>query len=269
MEKLLRIMALLRDKEHGCPWDLEQTMTSLTRYTLEEVYEVVDAVEQGTPQSIKDELGDLLFQVVFYAQIAQEQGDFEFQDVVDTVAQKLLRRHPHVFPGGRLENFGQQQELNADQVVSNWETIKTREREEKGIVNDKPASLLDDIPLALPALERALKLQKRAARVGFDWSELTPVLGKVKEELAELEEAIRQGSDLRIDAELGDLLFAVVNLARHTRVEPENALRASNRRFAQRFAYIEEQLQQENLSIEEVGLEKMDTLWDAAKQLGL
>ncbi len=269
MEKLLQMMALLRDREHGCPWDLKQTLSSLTRYTLEEVYEVVDAVEDGSPEQVKDELGDLLFQVVFYARIAEENGQFSFQDVVDSITDKLLRRHPHVFPGGKLENFGQKQDLNADQVVSNWEAIKNQERASKGGTGITGISVLSDIPNALPALERALKLQNRAARVGFDWAQLQPVLAKVNEELSELEEAISHHDQDQINHELGDLLFAVVNLARHTRIEPENALRESNRRFVRRFTYIEEQLEDEKIQIEEAGLEKLDQLWNAAKQKGL
>ncbi|MEZ5492213.1 MAG: nucleoside triphosphate pyrophosphohydrolase [Gammaproteobacteria bacterium] len=269
MDKLLRIMALLRDKEHGCPWDLEQTLTSLTRYTLEEVYEVVDAVEEGDTASLKDELGDLLFQVVFYARIAEEDSLFSFQDIVDAISDKLVRRHPHVFPAGKVESFGQQQALDADQVVTNWEAIKKQERAQKGQADQQPVSVLSDIPQALPALERALKIQKRAARVGFDWQQLAPVLGKVREELAELEAAIAGGENEAIQHETGDLLFAVVNLARHTRVEPENALRECNRRFFRRFSFIEQQLSEENTRIEDAGLEKLDQLWDAAKQKGL
>ena len=269
MEKLLQIMALLRDPTHGCPWDLEQTLDSLTRYTLEEVYEVVDAVEEGTPESLKDELGDLLFQVVFYARIAEEDGKFAFSDVVDAISDKLLRRHPHVFPEGRLENFGQQQSLNADEVVVSWESIKSAERQQKGEASNARDSILADIPKALPALERALKMQKRAARVGFDWQETGPVMGKLKEELAELEEAMGSADKNAINHEVGDLLFAVVNLARHLQVEPENALRESNRRFARRFSFIEQELELENKQPQDAGLEKLDQLWNAAKNKGL
>jgi ATP diphosphatase len=269
MEKLLEIMALLRDPEHGCPWDLEQTLESLTRYTLEEVYEVVDAVEEGTPEALKDELGDLLFQVVFYARLAEEEDKFAFNDIVDAISSKLLRRHPHVFPGGSIDGFGERQLLDADEVIVNCEAIKSQERQQKGDKQAADASVLADIPRALPALERALKLQKRAARVGFDWQDSGQVMDKVKEELAELEEAIASGSDDAINHETGDLLFAIVNLARHLRVEPENTLRESNRRFTRRFRFIEEQLGQENLQPQEAGLEKLDQLWSAAKKSGL
>ena len=269
MEKLLQIMALLRDSQHGCPWDLEQTLESLTRYTLEEVYEVVDAVEEGTTESLKDELGDLLFQVVFYARIAEEDGKFAFEDVVDGISEKLLRRHPHVFPAGSIESFGQQQSLNADEVVVNWETIKSQERQQKGQAQNSTRSVLADIPRALPALERSLKMQKRAARVGFDWTESEQVMGKVKEELAELEEAMGSHDKNAINHEIGDLLFSIVNIARHLRVEPENALRESNRRFARRFNFIEDALEQQNIQPQEAGLEKLDQLWNAAKKQGL
>jgi len=269
MDRLKKIMALLRDPEHGCPWDLEQSLPSLTRYTLEEVYEVVDAVESGNPESLRDELGDLLFQVVFYARIAEEDGLFDFDDIVAGICDKLLRRHPHVFPGGELERFGQHQALDAQQVVSNWETIKNAEREQKSRESGSKASILDDIPRALPALERSLKMQKRAARVGFDWSSVSPVLDKFKEEIGELEEAVASNNEDAINHEMGDLLFAAVNLARHINVEPENALREANRRFARRFAFIEEQLELDNLHPEEVALEKLDELWDAAKRKGL
>jgi len=262
-------MTLLRDPQHGCPWDLEQTLESLTRYTLEEVYEVVDAVEEGTTESLKDELGDLLFQVVFYARIAEEDGKFAFGDVVDSISGKLLRRHPHVFPAGSIESFGQQQSLNAEEVVVNWEAIKSQERQQKGQAKNSNSSVLADIPKALPALERSLKMQKRAARVGFDWQDSEQVMGKVQEELAELEEAMDREDAKAIHHEVGDLLFAIVNLARHLQVEPENALRESNRRFTRRFHYIEEQLELQDIQPQDAGLEKLDQLWNTAKKKGL
>jgi len=269
MDKLLQIMALLRDRQHGCPWDLEQTLESLTRYTLEEVYEVVDAVEEGSVDSLKDELGDLLFQVVFYARIAEEDGKFSFSDIVDAISDKLLRRHPHVFPGGTVDSFGQQQELDADEVVVNWEAIKNQERQQKGVDRDVRTSVLTDIPNALPALERSLKLQKRAARVGFDWDDRRQVVAKLKEELSELEEAMESGDPGEIEHEIGDLLFASVNLARHLGTEPENALRRANRRFTRRFNFIEDQLELEGIQPQDAGLAKLDTLWNAAKNKGL
>ncbi len=271
MEKLLHIMALLRDKKYGCPWDLEQTHNSLVRYTLEEVYEVVDAIENGSAEQLKDELGDLLFQVVFYARIAQEDGIFDFSEIVDAIADKLVRRHPHVFPQGQLENFGQDQLLNAEDVVVNWEAIKEQERKMKKTSNSdqESDSVLRDIPVALPALERALKMQKRAAAVGFDWDNVNPVVSKLKEELEEVENAIADKDPLAVAEEIGDLMFTVVNLARHVKVEPENALRKANRKFERRFRYIEEQLEKEHKNPRDVKSGILDEIWKQAKQVGL
>jgi ATP diphosphatase len=273
-EKLLNVVALLRDKQHGCPWDIEQTLKSLTVYTLEEVYEVVDAIESGDMVQVEDELGDLLFQVVFYAQIAEEEGLFNFAGVVTAITDKLIRRHPHVFPAGKLENFGNKSQINAEQVVVNWEAIKQSERDDKiakgGIKHlDQSSSVLHDIPLALPALERAKKLQKRAANTGFDWTELSPVLDKLKEEIAELELALSGDSESAIHHELGDVLFSAVNMARHCKIEPENALRDANKRFERRFSYIEQAVEKSGKSLSELTLAQMDQLWDKAKQSGL
>lgn len=272
MEKLLNIMALLRDKKSGCPWDLEQTHQSLVKYTLEEVYEVVDAVENGTTAQLKDELGDLLFQVVFYAQIAEEDGEFDFNEIVDVISDKLVRRHPHVFPEGRIENFGQDQNLSAEDVVVNWEAIKGQEREaNRAETSDHGvASILDGVPMTMPALERGLKLQKRAASVGFDWDNLNPVIDKLKEELSELENAIDHAgkdNDESVSDELGDLLFALLNVARHLKIEPENALRKANKKFETRFRYVEDQLIAQDSHPDDVGLEMLDRLWEQAKGL--
>jgi len=271
MEKLLKIVNLLRDKEYGCPWDLEQTNKSLVRYTLEEVYEVVDAIETGSTEQLKDELGDLLFQVVFYAQIAQEDGKFDFSEIVAAITDKLVRRHPHVFPQGKLENFGQDQLLNAEDVVVNWEAIKEQERKNKKDVKtgQNSNSVLSDIPVALPALERALKIQKRTASVGFDWDNLGPVMDKLKEEITEVENAIADNNPSAIAEEIGDLMFALVNVARHVKVEPENALRNANRKFEIRFRFIEEQLAKENKHPRDVELDTLDEIWNQAKQEGL
>ncbi|MBQ12953.1 MAG: nucleoside triphosphate pyrophosphohydrolase [Gammaproteobacteria bacterium] len=274
IEKLLTIMRLLRDKKHGCPWDLEQTLKSLTVYTLEEVYEVVDAIENDDMVQVEDELGDLLFQVVFYTQIASEEGLFDFGSVADAITQKLIRRHPHVFPAGKVENFGIKSEISADQVVVKWEAIKQAERDEKiakgGLKHlDQSSSVLNDIPLALPALERAKKLQKRAAATGFDWPELAPVLNKLKEETAELENALTSDSQSAIHHELGDVLFSAVNLARHCKIEPESALRDASKRFERRFNYIEQTVRESGNKLNELTLAQMDSLWDKAKQSGL
>ncbi len=277
IDSLIELMSKLRDPVQGCPWDLKQSITSLLPHTLEEVYEVADAIESGSMVELEDELGDLLFQIVFYAQLAREEGSFDFDDIAAGVTNKLLRRHPHVFPDGTLASFGETKELSAEQVVANWDAIKEIEREEKrqklkltGQEQiDSPASLLDDVPKALPAMERARKLQKRAANVGFDWKEIKPVLVKLKEEIAELEEAIVQGQTKEIEHELGDVLFASVNLARHAKVEPEIALRGCNSRFEARFRFIEKQLQIEETEFKNKSLEDLDHLWDLAKQSGL
>lgn len=274
IDRLLAIMTMLRDKQHGCPWDLEQTIKSLLPYTLEEVYEVADAIENDDLVELEDELGDLLFQVIFYAQIAKEQGAFDFQDIATAISDKLVRRHPHVFPDGEIEKFGIPQDISAQQVVVNWEAIKEIEREEKRKKGGRQAtlevtSLLDDVPRALPAMERARKLQKRAAQVGFDFSEIGPVLEKLKEEVQEFEEALAGGNAERMNDELGDVLFAAVNLARHGNIEPEVALRSANRRFEARFRWIETTLSAQGKAVKEANLKELDVLWDQAKANGL
>ena len=282
IENLLTLMTMLRDKDFGCPWDLQQTIASLVPYTLEEVYEVVDAIEKQDMLELEDELGDLLFQVVFYTQIAAEEGLFDFDDVANAITRKLIRRHPHVFPKGKQTNFGNKADISSDQVVVNWEAIKQQERQEKQRTrqtnqshsgdsesSEASNSILDDVPRALPALERARKLQKRAARVGFDWPEIEPVIAKLKEEVAELESALREGDQQQISNELGDVLFAAVNLARHASVEPELALRSANQRFEDRFKWIESTLSSRGKTLSETNLEELDLLWDQAKQKGL
>jgi len=274
IDRLIAIMTMLRDKQHGCPWDLEQTIKSLLPYTLEEVYEVADAIENNDLVELEDELGDLLFQVIFYAQIAKEQGAFDFQDIATAINDKLVRRHPHVFPAGDVEQFGIPQDISAQQVVFNWEAIKEIEREEKrkkggSAAGEKNESILDDVPRALPAMERTRKLQKRAAQVGFDWAEIAPVLNKLKEEVAEFEEALASGDHERMSDELGDVLFATINLARHSKIEPEVALRSTNRRFELRFKWIEVALSKQGKVFKDANLEELDALWDQAKSTGL
>ncbi|MBM87077.1 MAG: nucleoside triphosphate pyrophosphohydrolase [Gammaproteobacteria bacterium] len=272
IEQLIIIMSMLRDREFGCPWDLEQSFHSLIPYTLEEVYEVVDALEQNDMHGLEDELGDLLFQVIFYAQIANEEELFSFDDVANAIVNKLVRRHPHVFPDGDVENFGSPAEISSDQVVINWEQIKNEEKKSgKGTlkrVNVK-TSELDDIPVALPSLDRSRKLQKRAARVGFDWQSLPPVLSKLKEEIAELEDAISMGQREDIQAELGDVLFTVVNVARHTQVDAEAALRSANKRFENRFKWVEAKLLEQGKTFEQAQLKELNRLWEKAKAIGL
>ncbi len=252
IENLLDIMAALRDPESGCPWDLEQDFASIVPHTLEEVYEVADTIERQDWDHLKDELGDLLFQVVFYAQLGKEQGRFDFDQITDAIADKLTRRHPHVFADARIDT--------AEEQTRAWEQHKAQERAGKG-------GLLHDVPLALPALNRAQKLQKRASSVGFDWDDIDPVLDKVDEELTEVKQAIREGQgQQRIESEIGDLLFVVVNLARHLGVNAESALRHCNQKFERRFGYLEEQLQEKGVSLEEASLSEMDGLWEEAKE---
>lgn len=257
IDALLRIMARLRSREGGCPWDLAQSFATIVPYTIEEAYEVADAVERGDMDDLKDELGDLLLQVVFHAQMAKEAGAFEFEDVVRAICQKMIRRHPHV--------FGDEDARSAGTVAGRWEEIKADERAAKG----KPASasLLDDVPHALPALTRALKLQKRAAQVGFDWPSTVEVLDKLNEEMLELSREVAKGGDHdRLEDELGDMLFVYANLARHLKVDPEAALRHANAKFCRRFGRIEEKLAAQGRKPEQSSLEEMDAMWNEAKR---
>lgn len=265
VQDLLHLMARLRDPQFGCPWDLKQTYASIVPHTLEEAYEVADAIEQGDLDHLKGELGDLLFQVVFYAQLAKEEGRFEFDDVIDGITRKLLRRHPHVFPTGELYAPAETPRLTDEQVNLRWDEIKAEERAEKAGVPEQ-LSLLDDVPRALPALSRAAKLQKRAAQVGFDWPAALPVVDKVREELDEILEAMVDNDAEGIAEEVGDLLFSVVNLARHLKVDPETALRSANSKFDRRFRFIEQALRHLQRPIEACSLEEMDALWGEAKR---
>jgi tetrapyrrole methylase family protein/MazG family protein/ATP diphosphatase len=255
IDELLAIMARLRDPKDGCPWDVEQNFRSIAPYTIEEAYEVADAIERSDHDKLCDELGDLLLQVVFHAQMAREAGLFGFEDTVRAVSAKLRRRHPHV--------FGEEKIASAEEQTRAWESHKARERNAAG----KDASVLDDVPLAFPALMRAAKLGKRAARVGFDWPDWRGARQKVDEELAELDHAhaSEQGAE-RVSAEIGDLLFAVVNLARHLGVDPEAALRASNARFSRRFRHVEEQARQSGRSLQDMDIAALDALWNEAKK---
>ncbi len=260
MKKLLDVMAALRDPQNGCPWDIKQTFASLIPYTLEEAYEVADAIEQGDLQGLKSELGDLLFQVVFYSQIASEQSLFEFADVVDAISEKLVRRHPHVFAG---------QSCNDEAALHEaWEQHKAQERDAQAIeqTGAEQSSVLAGVASALPALKRAQKLQKRAARSGFDWPEAGPVLDKLQEEIDEVREAVQQQNQAAMLEEIGDLLFSVVNLARHLGVDAEEALRGGNRKFMRRFSHIEQALQQAGQTIEQQDLQALESLWQSAKQ---
>ena len=262
---LLHLMARLRDPQFGCPWDVQQNYASIVPHTLEEAYEVADAIERGDFDDLKGELGDLLFQVVYYSQLAWEEGRFEFAGVIDGITRKLIRRHPHVFPTGDLYAPLETPRLSEEQVKQRWEEIKAEERAEKAAAPEQ-LSLLDDVPAVLPALSRAAKLQKRAARVGFDWPAALPVVDNVREELDEVLEAMASNDAEAMAEEVGDLLFAAVNLARHLKVDPENALRAANTKFERRFRFIEQALRQTHRPIEDCTLEEMDALWGEAKR---
>jgi len=263
MMELVTLMENLRDPQHGCAWDRKQTFKSLTRHTLEEVYEVVDAVEQGEAAKVCDELGDLLFQVVFYARIAEEQSQFDLGDVANAIKSKLLHRHPHIFPDGTLASFGQPSPLTAEQVEHNWELIKNAERE--AMQRSGNVSVVDDVPRALPAIERAGKLQKRAASVGFDWPDVSGVTAKLAEESAELQAAIASGDQNQQTHELGDLLFTCVNLARHLKIDPEGALRQANQRFETRFRYVEKSAAIHGAGLSACDPEQLDLWWNEAK----
>ena len=265
LEDLLHLMNRLRDPQYGCPWDIKQTYASIVPHTLEEAYEVADAIERGDFDHLQGELGDLLFQVVYYSQLAQEEGRFEFAGVIDSITRKLIRRHPHVFPTGDLYAPLDIPQLSEEQVKTRWEQIKAEERAEK---SDAPEqlSLLDDVPTALPSLSRAAKLQKRASQVGFDWPAALPVVDNVREELDEVLEAMADNDAVAIADEVGDLLFAAVNLARHLKVDPETALRGANAKFERRFRFIEQALRDTRQSMEDCTLEELDALWGEAKR---
>lgn len=265
IDDLLHLMARLRDPQSGCPWDLKQTYASIVPYTLEEAYEVADAIERADFEHLPGELGDLLFQVVYYSQLAQEEGRFEFAAVVDGITRKLIRRHPHVFVDGDLYGAPDPARLEEAAVKQRWEQLKAEERAAKAVVPEQ-LSLLDDVPQALPALSRAVKLQKRMAQVGFDWPDALPVLDKVREELDEVLEAMGANEPQAIAEELGDLLFAVSNLARHLKLDPESALRAANAKVERRFRFIEQALREAQRPIENCTLDELDALWGVAKQ---
>ena len=257
ISRLLEIMAALRTPGTGCPWDLQQDFASIAPYTIEEAYEVADAIARGDLTDLREELGDLLLQVIFHARMAQEQGAFAFADVVATLTDKLVRRHPHV--------FGEARGLTPGAVESLWERIKSQERKEKPGRDEGGEGALAGVPVTLPALTRALKLQIKAARVGFDWNDPLAVLAKIREEADEIEVEIANGDRLAAQAEVGDLLFAVVNLARHLGIDPETALRGSNLKFECRFAAIEQALAARGKTPMQATLTEMEELWTAAK----
>lgn len=268
IDRLLEIMVALRDPETGCPWDVEQTSKSIAPYTLEEVYEVLDAIERDDADDFREELGDLLLQVVFHSRMAEEQGKFGFGDVVEAITRKMIRRHPHV--------FGDAEARSAGMAKGSWNRIKAEEKAERaerraklGLEAIDKTRYLDDIPHAFPALLRALKLQQKAAKVGFDWSEAAPILDKIAEETAELKEAMAAQDKANIAEEYGDLLFAMVNLGRHLEIDAETALIAANDKFKRRFDFIEKSLKESGSSLEAARLDDMEAIWVEAKKKGL
>jgi MazG family protein len=255
IDRLIDIMAALRDPETGCPWDVKQDFTTIAPYTIEEAYEVADAIERGDMDDLKDELGDLLLQVVFHARMAEESGNFTFNDVAGAIAEKMIRRHPHV--------FGDESAETPDAVKVSWEETKARERAEKGL----DESALDGVATALPALTRAEKLSKRAARVGFEWPTVDMVFRDMEEEIEEIQHELRVGGGPdRLEDEVGDLLFCVANLARFVGVDPEKALRSTNDKFDRRFRAVESSFKQEGRSLNDCSLDEMDARWDEVKR---
>jgi len=265
---LKTLMARLREPVYGCPWDQVQSYQTIAPSTLEEAYEVVDAIEQGSPQQLKEELGDLLFQVIFYSQIGTEEGVFDFDGIVSDLVAKLVRRHPHVFPQGTLESRIDPATLASDDreamIKASWEMIKNEERQQKGQMG-----LLDDVPVAFPALPRAAKLQKRTSRIGFDWPSTAGVYSKLDEEINELKAAEQNQDADNIEEELGDLLFTVVNLSRHLKVDPESALRRANQKFEARFKVIEQIASAKETPLdgsEKISADVLEQWWSEAKK---
>ncbi|GAA0198581.1 nucleoside triphosphate pyrophosphohydrolase [Kangiella japonica] len=255
-QRLLDIMRTLRDPEQGCPWDKKQTFETIVPHTLEEAYEVADAIEKGDMAELEGELGDLLFQVVFYAQLGSEQDLFDFESIAKAMSEKLVRRHPHVFSDMSLENDAA--------IKQNWEKLKHQERQTK---NQSNTSLLDDLPSSFPALSLAQKIQKRVGRHGFDWPDINGVIEKLEEEVAELKEAISKKNRAHIEEELGDVLFSCVNLSRHLELDPETALRKSCRKFENRFRQLEILIDNDGLTVDSASLEQLEQAWQKAKKL--
>lgn len=263
LNDLIELMHRLRDSQDGCPWDIQQTYRSIVPHTLEEVYEVVDCIEREDYAHLVEELGDLLFQVVFYAQIASEEDRFDLSVIIDRLVAKLLYRHPHVFPAGTLDSRRTESALSSTQVNAQWDALKQKEKQDKG----QAKAVLADVPLALPGLLRAKKIQKKAAKVGFDWPDSFGVIAKIKEELAELEQAIADGHIDDIEGEMGDVLFCMAHLSNHLKIDPEQALRRTNRKFERRFSYIETQVNNQGGEWHRFSLEQLDGYWNQAKKM--
>ncbi|WHO71577.1 nucleoside triphosphate pyrophosphohydrolase [Rhizobium sp. BT03] len=266
ISRLIEIMAALRHPETGCPWDIEQNFQTIKPYTIEEAYEVSDAIERGDMDDLCDELGDLLLQVVFHARMAEEAGEFSFGDVVNAITTKMIRRHPHVFARSAADT--------PDAVKIQWDEIKQAEKRDRaerrarrGITEDFKGGFLGSVQRSFPALTEALKLQERAAKVGFDWSAPEPILDKIEEEIDELRVALRDGDRAKVSDELGDLIFAVVNIGRHVKADPEQSLRGTNTKFRRRFNHIENVLDAAGETLEAASLERMEEIWQAAKAI--
>jgi ATP diphosphatase len=263
---LIEIMAALRNPEGGCPWDIVQTFESIKPYTIEEAYEVSDAIERNDMDDLCDELGDLLLQVVFHARMAEEAGEFSFGDVVEAITRKMIRRHPHVFALSDAATPGAVK-VQWDQIKSEEKRERAERRARRGIAEDFKSGFLGYVQRSFPALTEALKLQERAAKVGFDWSAPEPILDKIEEEIAELRVALKGGDQAKVSDELGDLIFAVVNIGRHVKADPEQALRGTNTKFRRRFSHIEQTLHAEGETLEDATLDRMEEIWQAAKAI--
>jgi ATP diphosphatase len=266
ISRLIEIMAALRDPEAGCPWDVVQTFETIKPYTIEEAYEVSDAIERNDMDDLCEELGDLLLQVVFHARMAEEAGEFNFGDVVEAITRKMIRRHPHVFARSDADT--------PELVKKQWDDIKQAEKRERaerrakrGLSEDFKAGFLGSVQRSFPALTEALKLQERAAKVGFDWSAPEPILDKIEEEIGELRVALAEGDQAKVSDELGDLIFAIANIGRHVKADPEQALRGTNTKFRRRFNHIQTTLEAEGETLEAATLERMEEIWQAAKAI--
>jgi len=266
ISRLIEIMAALRNPATGCPWDIVQTFETIKPYTIEEAYEVSDAIERNDMDDLCEELGDLLLQVVFHARMAEEAGEFSFGDVVEAITRKMIRRHPHVFAHSDADT--------PDAVKKQWDDIKQAEKRERaerrakrGVSEDFKAGFLGSVQRSFPALTEALKLQERAAKVGFDWSAPEPILDKIEEEIGELRVALAEGDQAKVSDELGDLIFAVVNIGRHVKADPEDSLRGTNTKFRRRFSHIEAVLDTEGETLEAASLQRMEEIWQAAKAI--
>jgi len=266
ISRLIEIMAALRNPATGCPWDIVQTFETIKPYTIEEAYEVSDAIERNDMDDLCEELGDLLLQVVFHARMAEEAGEFSFGDVVEAITRKMIRRHPHVFARSDADT--------PDAVKKQWDDIKQAEKRERaerrakrGVSEDFKVGFLGSVQRSFPALTEALKLQERAAKVGFDWSAPEPILDKIEEEIGELRVALAEGDQAKVSDELGDLIFAVVNIGRHVKADPEDSLRGTNTKFRRRFSHIEAVLDTEGETLEAASLQRMEEIWQAAKAI--